>query len=399
MPHQTLEQSLLDLLATQGVSTESLELHSVCTKIKTCEPLYDNTTFSNQAVIKRLLLLTVQRDGEPSFVAGLMAYEYLVLRDSTQPVIVYIEKIDSSGVWAAATNSNGTKARGPMRPLVQAYMHYCLSKYNTRRPVTFYTCARTQPEYLFANSKANQDKRVLDDSQLVRWWYRTLDTFRPHTGATGRAHWLIPGLDATEAQLTVRSTGKDLTIPTKSKVNLNSEIPVTHETSTWDYGFPGQASQRAHEVIPRFPDDPKTRLLAKAEAATWTLEEFASMLAISEECGAGRRTGFFSLSFPKHHSKSDPAEVQELEDKSRCYEIPAKGWDTVLLLLFHQAMDFSTLDRAQRSTKRFLLWMSKKFRSKPLALRTLSVKASPKVTHKDPDAEGSGPPSKKSRLD
>ncbi|KAJ1655083.1 hypothetical protein IWQ61_005109 [Dispira simplex] len=398
MLYQSLERSLMDLLTAQGVRTEGLVLYSVCTKLHKCEPLYGSTTDSNQAVTKRLLLLAVQSDGEPSFAAGLMAYEYL-LKNSTQPVRVYIEKIDSSGVWATAANLNGTRACGPMRSLVQAYMHYCLCKYNNRKPVTFYTCARPQPEYLFANSKANQAKRLLDDSQLVRWWYRTFGTFQSHTSAAGQAHWLIPGLDATQAQLSVRSVGEDLTTPTDSKGNPNNENPAIQATPTWKYGFPGQASQLAYDVIPQFPDDPKTRLLVKPEAATWTLEEFESMLAISEECGAGRRTGFFSLSFPKHQSKTDPVKVWELEDKSRCCVVSPVSWDTVLLLLFHRAMDFSTLDCAQRSTRRFLLWMNKKFHFKPLDIRTLSVEASSKTTRKSPAAEDPSPPAKKSRLD
>ncbi|OMH78382.1 hypothetical protein AX774_g8227 [Zancudomyces culisetae] len=108
--------------------------------------------------------------------------------EKTRRIVIYIEKVDSSGYGnEKAPNIKDEQKRpslGYVRALIVGYLEYAIKyKYNTAynkdiENVLVYTFARAQPEYLFANSKKNiRNKRILEGSELVKWWTRTFDIF------------------------------------------------------------------------------------------------------------------------------------------------------------------------------------------------------------------------------
>ncbi|KAJ1974425.1 hypothetical protein H4R33_006820, partial [Dimargaris cristalligena] len=215
-----------------------------------------------------------------------------------------------------------------------------------------------------------------------------------------RAHWLVPGVDAREAPgILASSTAPTTTITTGTTTTTTATATATasdHPSPRsagpglpWTYGYPYTPDRRAREVIPQFPDDPQTRLLAKAGAARWTVHEFEELLSISEECGAGHRTGFFVVQIPSkwtvpipgHASllsspkKDGNKEEEASKDTGLWCDLSNKGWETMLTLLFHRSMDFTDTEAGQRSTQRFVQWMQRKFQLREVACRPLPTRA------------------------
>ena len=84
----------------------------------------------------------------------------------------------------------------------------------------------------------------------------------------------------------------------------------------WIYGYPYDDNQTAKNVIPRFIDDAKGRILrdvvgredSKRKKMTdeqMSVEEFWQVMAISGECGAGKTTGFFWVEITNRRSERD----------------------------------------------------------------------------------------------
>ncbi|KAJ1975461.1 hypothetical protein H4R34_004323 [Dimargaris verticillata] len=376
--------------------------HAFKTKPHICPALYhpssSASTLPNNpakaAVVKRLLLLSQGSLVDPVLVAGLMAYEYYTPKDSAKPVLVYIEKVDTAGTWvgsflsttagATATGppltptltaapSTPAPAPNPVRSVVYAYMDFCLAKYGLQRTVEFHVCARPQPEYLFANSKANPAKHVLDDRALVRWWHRTLSQAYRHQShkVSWHGYWYVPGLAASEAKWLLAPPTVTLAADTANRHTSATTSALSHDAENtdaveWIYGLPADPKLLACEAIPQFPDDPRTRLLAKPGADQYTVHEFHDMLAIGEECGAGRRTGFFVIKATPPESSFGGKRffAQDL----RWCTVSSKGWEAMLVQLFHTSMDFATVASAQRSSRRFFQWMKRKFGLEPLHL-------------------------------
>ncbi|KAJ1970769.1 hypothetical protein H4R35_005670, partial [Dimargaris xerosporica] len=400
--YSPMEWTLDDLLSRQlstgpWAAMPNIVGHAFRTKPHTCpaphHPSSSASTLPDRpaktAVVKRLLLLSQGVQTDPVLAAGLMAYEFYAPKDFAQPVLVYIEKVDTSGTWTGALGSptagaaaNGSSppraatltatpttlapAPNPVRSLVHAYMDLCLAKYGSQRTVEFHVCARPQPEYLFANSKANPAKRILDDRALVRWWHRTLSRAPRHQSneiMPWRGYWYVPGIAAAEAKWLLTSPTVAVAADT---ANDSSHGAESTEAVEWTYGSPADPKSLACEAIPQFPDDPRTRLMAKPGADQYTVHEFHDILAISEECGAGRRTGFFVVKAtpPKPLPETKHSFAQDL----RWCTVSSKGWDTMLVQLFHTSMDFATMASAHRSSRRFFQWMKRKFGLEPLQL-------------------------------
>ncbi|KAI8143236.1 histone acetylation protein-domain-containing protein [Fennellomyces sp. T-0311] len=156
---------------------------------------------------------------------------------------LYIGKVDSTGTH-----------RGVISKVIQAYV-------KSETPCRVHVFARSQPQYLFHRSAMNKDKPVLSDRDLIRWWYKVL--------SFGQGWWSIPGID--------------------------DEASARHELGRpkqggWKYGYPYDPDARAAQVVPRFNDDAKSRLLNKGE--DMSVKDFWTMLGITEECGH-HLTGFF----------------------------------------------------------------------------------------------------------
>lgn len=183
--------------------------------------------------------------------------------------------------------------------------------------------ARAQNQYLFPGSIHNTGKHVLDDRGLIKWWCRVADPilreYEPESGSqekglldramesaksSATAFLIVPGCDKLETRnFFPPAAKKDL----KERPRWVNSYPVRQLCNN-----PG-APPRC--LIPRLPDDPKTRFLIdlddelpesteekegeQKKLGQWksvrSLEQFWEMMSFRQECSAGRLVGFLWL--------------------------------------------------------------------------------------------------------
>ncbi|KAJ5958738.1 histone H3-K56 acetyltransferase [Penicillium vulpinum] len=182
--------------------------------------------------------------------------------------------------------------------------------------------ARAQNQYLFPGSIENAEKHVLDDRGLIKWWCRVLDPIlREHEpeSALQETKALDQTVEAAKASATAY-----LIVPSCDRFETRNFFPVTAKTDAkdrprWLNSYP--LKQLYHDpsapprcLVPRFPDDPKTRFLidldgelpqesegrpADPNAGQWrsvrSLDQFWEMMSFRQECSAGRLVGFLWL--------------------------------------------------------------------------------------------------------
>ncbi|KUI54669.1 hypothetical protein VP1G_02130 [Cytospora mali] len=240
-------------------------------------------------------------------VLGLEVYIFTTAWSST----FFVSKADSTGYLTLLDLPKG--APSPIREISSAFVSYLVQERrrdNVQTVVSLF--ARAQNQYLFPGSVENQNKHVLDDRGLIKWWCRVLNSvmegqgthedkiFRP---ANKKGDWeqmkgflVVPGLDAYE---------------------LRAFLPRTSTTSSnWILGHPlERISHFAREydwvpprcLVPKFPDDPKSRFRDELdleasksaqyeEKGLWrsvqTMEQFWDMMPYRQECSSGHMTGF-----------------------------------------------------------------------------------------------------------
>lgn len=186
-------------------------------------------TFSRQSnMIHRLVVIAHEISNEkPAFVCGLEAMEYKKLSTDANPSLAYVSKVDTTGY----------KAPAPLASLlVKTYL-------SSLSDCTIHIFARAQPQYLFPKSVQNTQKRIQSDRGLIAWWLRTISdtSFLKKLDAW----WCIPGVD--------------------DQQNAKREISITQDLKSghvnWNYGYPYDDNANPNTVIPKFPDDAKSRLL------------------------------------------------------------------------------------------------------------------------------------------
>ncbi|ORY94228.1 histone acetylation protein-domain-containing protein [Syncephalastrum racemosum] len=262
------------------------------------------------------------------FVCGLEADEYTYEKES----IVYIAKVD--------TTANAPV--GLAKRLVQAYLAW-------KAPCTVHVFGRAQPQYLFPAS-ASPKKRTLTDRQLIQWWHSVLATV-----SSAPAHWSIPGIDdRTEACLAV---GLD------------------RNNAALSYGYPFPPDAKAADVIPRFSDDAKARVLKELED-DMTVKDFWDILGFSEECGAGKLSAFFFVSVSKNEPKEkgikNDDDDNNIEDEGKVLQEDA--FVTFWNQLMHDKISFEDTAHATKSTARLLkTW--KDLNLTPFAFTTFGKKS------------------------
>ncbi|KAK3832273.1 MAG: histone acetylation protein-domain-containing protein [Linnemannia elongata] len=260
-----------------------------------------------------------------------------------------------------------------------------------RRPrkTSLYIFARAQPQYLFANSAKNPQKRVLDDRGLVRWWKNTAasvyaESMDPSTTTTttiqdqdqeqaGRkpsgnrktkvqGWWHIPGIE-TERQAH----------------NVIQSATATNNSKSfeWIYGYPDKDSKElANALIPQFPDDPKSRMMQSpsCQGGFVNIRTFWELAAIGEESGAGKITGFFRI--VEEDEGEDEGEEEEGEEiQEKAVTGTTAGYTKVINSLLD--LEFSTMEDARMSTRKWQdrveVWIRKSVERE--AERVLEVEA------------------------
>lgn len=181
--------------------------------------------------------------------------------------------------------------------------------------------ARAQDQYLFPGSIENTEKHVLDDRGLIKWWCRVVDSILRENepeSAPQEAKTLDQTVEAAKASATAY-----LIVPGCDRFETRNFFPPTakkdpQDRPRWLNSYP--LDQLYHDpsapprcLVPRFPDDPKTRFLidlddelpeeegkqASSGAGHWrsvrSLDQFWEMMSFRQECSAGRLVGFLWL--------------------------------------------------------------------------------------------------------
>ncbi|EPB88798.1 H3 K56 histone acetylation protein RTT109 [Mucor circinelloides 1006PhL] len=209
----------------------------------------------------RLILVSTANEG---FLTGLETYEYaLSSKESTDKRVIYISKVDTTSSWK--------KYQGLTARVVQSYIA------SLPRSSSVFVFARAQPQYLFAKSAENKSKSVLNDRQLVSWWLSVFNKLSVQC----EGWWSVPGIDDSNSALI--------------EIGAKKRGWEPSEKVKWTYGTSYAPDAIAEQVIPRFDDDAKSRLLKSTQEQDMTVQDFWSILSFGEECGSGKITGFFEL--------------------------------------------------------------------------------------------------------
>ncbi|KAJ3044459.1 hypothetical protein HDV00_001886 [Rhizophlyctis rosea] len=268
-----------------------------------------------------------------TFVFGMYAIQY-TLTEPEPRTIHYIEKIDTTAFGPVFPPPAPSLARATVR----GYVSHALSiAAFTGHEASIHVFARPQPQYLFPDSaKHPSTKRVLSEPALIRWWIRTLsatsDELSPSPTLTQRKYWCIPGEDERTATKIAFAT-------------------LPEGTDGWTWGWPYDVQSNAKAVIPRFPDDAKTKVLKNldGEVGKVTVKEFEELLQTTGECGFGRISGFLTLVVTPT-AASEAGDELGSSNTGGVAGVPVKEFRTAMQALMKG--DYSTQDLAASSTGR-----------------------------------------------
>lgn len=201
-------------------------------------------------------------------IVGIEAALYTI--PATQTSLLYISKVDTTGLASARTET-GPRRPNPTRPLVAGFLSYFLlhPPHNSTR-VRIHIFARAQSQYLFPGSVDNEEKKILDDKGLIRWWKRTIElavSSLPSSAAassssvsaldaTPRLFYLIPGLSYLESLPYVPAASQPATSPPWTYSHPHSALSSPLHPAT-----DPPSAHPLTDHIPAFPDDPKSRFL------------------------------------------------------------------------------------------------------------------------------------------
>jgi regulator of Ty1 transposition protein 109 len=238
-----------------------------------------------------------------------MVYGLEVLIYSTSfSTTFFVSKADSTGYLKLLNLPKGSPS--PLKDITATFLSHLVER--RKRPGArsiLSLFARAQGQYLFPGSSENNFKHVLDDRGLIRWWCRVLDPLlgmdKDKPTANGMRWEFVRGY---------------LKVPGLEDHDIRAYLPKFREPSahnSWTVGHPLQILSLYNAVpprclVPRFPDDPKSRFLdelddelsimqGKAVNGEWrsvkTLDQFWEMMAFRQECSAGRLVGFIWIVF------------------------------------------------------------------------------------------------------
>ncbi|GAA5902459.1 H3 histone acetyltransferase RTT109 [Sporobolomyces salmoneus] len=178
----------------------------------------------------------------------------------TSVSILYISKIDTTGLQPPPSSSSLSPTLSPTKAFVAAFLRYHFDHppHGTKR-LRVHVFARSQSQYLFPGSIENTSqtqggKKVLDDKGLLRWWKSTLElsTTSSSSKRSIQKFYLIPGLTLSESLPYLPSLPSSSWVYGHPYSTLSSPLhPPSTPASTLDLA----------DLIPAFPDDPKSRFL------------------------------------------------------------------------------------------------------------------------------------------
>lgn len=309
----TFESNLNKNLENIGQET-TFEVHDIKSNLFKCSTPLIKAHKGETHCQHRLIIVSTPTEG---FLTGLEAYEYVLLSPDPNEKpkhIIYISKVDTTKTWK--------KYQGLTARVVQSYI---ASLPNLSSVFVF---ARAQPQYLFAKSAENKAKSVLNDRQLVSWWLSVFNKLSIKCDGW----WSVPGIDDVNSALIEIGAKKRGWTPSE-KVN-------------WNYGTSYAQDAIAEQVIPRFDDDAKSRLLKNTKEQDMTVNDFWNILSFGEECGSGKITGFFELRLLDETLGTDSESSDNVKNKDFTV-----FWNKFMSLDFHSD---ETNVESTKSTMQFI---------------------------------------------
>ncbi|KAL2824054.1 histone acetylation protein-domain-containing protein [Aspergillus cavernicola] len=249
-------------------------------------------------------------DGTEIIVFGIEVLVYTTAHLTT----IFISKADSTGhlhLLKAMPKSS------ILRRITNTFLFFLVHTHQrpgVRLVVSLF--ARSQNQYLFPGSIENPEKHVLDDRGLIKWWCRALDPilreYEPESGSQEQ--------DKKAEESAHSSATAYLIVPSCDKFETRGFFPSSAKSDDqrcprWLNAYPlrqlcSNPDAPPRCLVPRFPDDPKTRFLVDLDDelskrgggrgdGQWrsvkSLDQFWEMMSFRQECSAGRLVGFLWL--------------------------------------------------------------------------------------------------------
>lgn len=385
-----------DLLAEALPRDLPLNVRHVSTPPTRCDPLFSAAPGADPEVTfceTNFLIVTLNRDSskvdEEVAVCGFEVLVYTTKRLTT----VFVSKADSTGNLRLIYDKHPAAKKGSLlRRIATTFLSFLVR--TRRRPgVKTVLClfARAQNQYLFPGSVENPGKHVLDDRGLVRWWCRVVDPILREydvelqgaadgtqaeekidksTKRIATAYLLVPGCDNYETRAFFPPSAK---FDAKDRLRWRVAYPLDRICA--DVNVPPRC------LIPRFPDDPKSRFLIDLDdelpdessgnvppgkAGQWrsvkSVDQFWEMMAFRQECSAGRVVGFLWVVIEPPSSEKSAQEGEQPTNSA--FSWPEAGRGEVVLSesdykKAHSVLlegDFETEDAAVTGT---MAWVRK----------------------------------------
>ncbi|KAL8711508.1 MAG: hypothetical protein Q9220_004166 [cf. Caloplaca sp. 1 TL-2023] len=235
---------------------------------------------------------------------------------------LFVSKADSTGYLHLLQLPRGTPS--PLKTISSVFLSHLVALHRRPdRPLVVSLFARAQDQYLFPGSIENERKHVLDDRGLIRWWCRVLEpvlhpppplhdsnnTYDDTPSTPSPNFYLrVPGCD-------IHETRSFFPARIRRSPSLLSHWHPSKDPLTFLSRSPTYPPERC--LIPRFPDDPKSRFVDELDdelteppptsqttaspskgkrPGKWrsvgSLEQFWELMAFRQECASGRLVGF-----------------------------------------------------------------------------------------------------------
>lgn len=256
-----------------------------------------------------------EHDGAEIIVFGMEVLVYNMAHLTT----IFVSKADSTGFLHLLKLQQKVSVLRLVSSTFLSYLARSHQRPGVRLVVSLF--ARAQDQYLFPGSIENAEKHVLDDRGLIKWWCRAVDPIlRENEPESVSKDSKTPS--TVEAAKT--SATAYLIVPGCDRFETRSFFPASAKSDPqdrprWLASYPVQQMCRDPSapprcLVPRLPDDPKTRFLidlddelpepvegkdAPPSTGQWksvkSLDQFWEMMSFRQECSAGRLVGFLWL--------------------------------------------------------------------------------------------------------
>lgn len=322
----TADADLGELLAQQLPAGVKVTVRHVSSTPTPCAALFaappgeePETTFC----VNHFLSVSIHKDDPFSGLEIIVFGIEILVYSTAHLTTIFVSKADSTGYLHLLQTASKVSL---LRLISETFLSFLVRTH--QRPgvrLVLSLFARAQNQYLFPGSIHNTGKHVLDDRGLIKWWCRVADPilreYEPESAGSQEKGLLDRAMESARSSATAF-----LIVPGCDKFETRGFFPPAakpdgdKERPRWVNSFPvrqlcdnPEAPPRC--LIPRLPDDPKTRFLTdlddelpeRMEAdqknikspGQWrsvrSLEQFWEMMSFRQECSAGRLVGFLWL--------------------------------------------------------------------------------------------------------